>query len=257
MHQVYRARRKKAEQELKDWIKATSPDIPPKDFVAMARHQIKQKRYTLSNEVLAKLTRTWITMQQMARTDGVIFLSQRIDYFLRLQKGTYPLLEVKPSLIKGAGLGVFVTTWFPYCPMGAPFPFAGPVVGPPFPDCDSIYISKDKRKLLKQDHPPAERGWDAANYINRPLSKDLTGREYSRRLDNPLVVKQNMRRSNCSISGMLVKTKNPIPAGHELLVPYGAQYRIVSTDLHSSDDSLVEESDGANEGEVEEKSQEV
>jgi len=158
-------------------------------------------------------------------------LAKRLQFFRDLAVHKYPLFEVKPSHIAGAGRGVFVSRWYPFAPVGAMLPFTGCVFYPPPADCDCVWISDLEQLVLKMDEDPVRHH---GNLVNNCLSTTLD-LEASRRLLTEEAGPQDYRVAHCEITGKYYGRNNThglrmemvekALSGYEVLGSYGTRYR--------------------------------
>jgi len=243
MEHRYKEMRKQRNRDLEDRLAESTPAVTVHEYKATIKFMKSQGRDIDDFAQVLLTARRWFDLQYNANPRSNLTQADRLQCFQRIQMSSEPLLIVKPSLIKGAGLGVFVSDWYPYCPPGAVYGFVGEMVsGPVFPDGDSVHINKHKRLLLTKDHPLEAKHLHPANYINCPIRGILSADEYSERLVDPLITKQNLRCSNCDISQTTVKISQRLKPGTELLVRYGKQYTLPVPSSSEDDDSANSDS---------------
>jgi len=144
------------------------------------------------------------------------------------------MFEVKPSKIKGAGNGVFVSFEQFEVPAGTIIPYTGRIKNqmPTDPIQLQYTVGLPNGKFLWCNHK-YKQGTPLANWINRPLPSNVKKSEIPGLLrtknQKPY---QNMKAANCDLvvtpdgKGAYVKLKKTLKAGTELLVSYGSRFRI-------------------------------
>ena len=234
MKREYRNKAEEREKELAEKLEQSGLELSLAQYRSMAAYQTRQGRDNLSFKMIAEVACSWNNIHLCIKDNKS--RDKRLRFFERVQRSDGVLLEVKPSLIKNAGLGVFVANWYPFCPPGAIFGYVGSKVkGPPFPEGDSVYINKRTRLQIERDHPVGLKHLYPANYINCPIRGNLSEEEYKDHLVEPSSTSQDMRVANCVIVGTTVRVIRRLEPGTELLVRYGAQY-VLADSGDSNDD---------------------
>ena len=186
--------------------------------------------------MIAEIASGWKTIKAKAENKNYDPTNIRLEFFMGVQKSPYPIVEVSESHIKNAGVGVIASQWYPYCPAGVIFPFCGQIhTGTDVPKRDCVKLNHRSHILLDLDHPAEEKKHFPANYVNRPISHQLTGDAYLAKVNLELFNTQNLRASNCSMKSRYVEVVNKVPSDHELLVPYGFLYQMAEHHPHSTD----------------------
>jgi len=201
------------------------PDINRKEIT----DHVYAQQLSISFSAIDTLVINWARIKQLCR-DPQFNARMCEEFFKDLQATPYPLFERRTSNIKGAGMGVFVTRWYPWAPSGSILWFHGALVTDTASPCDYIYINKTwKLQLTSYEEPPLH----LANFVNNQLSPVLNRAEVEARLW-PLVVRQNYQMTNCRIIGRMheesrthtyrLETVLRVPTGMELLTAYGTHY---------------------------------
>ena len=244
-------------RELKAWLGNNYPNITVEEFKSMQNFQKKQRNEEVSQEMIAELASTWKSIQAKAANRNQEPSPNRAEFFEGIQRSLHPLVEVSQSHIKNAGVGVIVSRWYPYCPPGVIYRFHGAMhTGYEVPPGDCIQLNHHTHLVLKLDHPTEEKRYYPANYVNRPISRLLRGEDYLSKVNIELYETQNLRNSNSTMTCKYVTVTEKVRTGHELLMPYGFQYRITD----NPPNSLVEDnirssstSEGGSDGREEEE----
>jgi len=168
MERVYKKKRQERDSDLAEKLGQAGLEVSLAQYKSMASYQKRQGRGDLGLDKIARVACTWNHILLHAK--GNMLRDKQLRFFKRIQYSGSMLLEVRPSLIKNAGLGVFVANWYPFCPPGVVFSYVGlKITGPPFPKGDSVHINKRTRLLqIERDHPLGLKHLYPANYITAP-----------------------------------------------------------------------------------------
>jgi len=198
---------------------------------SVIKSHLKTARIEVPEDDIAELIENWKSILKYCDSKKKYTIEQRIAFWKQLATAKYPMFEKKPSLIRHAGNGVFVTKWYPYCPVGALLPFDG-VAQPSRPsNRDGIWAGGGYYLVLTPYEEPTVH---FGNFVNNPVSSELEPEEYQRRV---YPTQQRLDVQNCNLQGQMIiipggnnmhtfrmETAKMLTSGTELLGPYGRGY---------------------------------